>query len=213
LIWICSALARYSAVTPNRPEATCLIFDFSTSPSLSSMFLCDPVRASRGAQRFARLDGREAPAVLAAFAGVRFAATRFIATASVVCASIEIEPCDIAPVEKTLDDLGGGLDFFDRNGFYVAEAKLEQPAEGHVSLRLVVDDGAVFPVGLRGVLPRDCCISDRVRRPHVLLAATRQAYSPPLQHRFQHRVVLVETRPCGCGSPLRNLENIYAPDR
>jgi len=27
------ALARYSAVTPNRPEATCLIFDLSTSPS------------------------------------------------------------------------------------------------------------------------------------------------------------------------------------
>src|SRR5258706_11736688 len=27
--------------------------------------------------------------------------TRFIATASVVCASIEIEPCDIAPVERS----------------------------------------------------------------------------------------------------------------
>ena len=29
LIWICSADARYSAVTPKRPDATCLIFDFS----------------------------------------------------------------------------------------------------------------------------------------------------------------------------------------
>ncbi|MNC89820.1 hypothetical protein D3C83_58180 [compost metagenome] len=37
LICSISALARYSAVTPKRPEATCLIFDLSESPSRSGM--------------------------------------------------------------------------------------------------------------------------------------------------------------------------------
>src|SRR6476661_8490053 len=32
LIWISSALTRYSLVTPNRPEATCLIFERLLSP-------------------------------------------------------------------------------------------------------------------------------------------------------------------------------------
>src|SRR3569832_2474020 len=33
LIWICSADTRYSVVTPKRPDATCLIFERSASPS------------------------------------------------------------------------------------------------------------------------------------------------------------------------------------
>ncbi len=33
LIWIWSALTRYSVVTPKRPEATCLIFERSESPA------------------------------------------------------------------------------------------------------------------------------------------------------------------------------------
>lgn len=37
LIWIWSADARYSAVTPKRPDATCLIFERSESPSFSGM--------------------------------------------------------------------------------------------------------------------------------------------------------------------------------
>ena len=32
LIWIISEFERYSAVTPNRPEATCLIADLIESP-------------------------------------------------------------------------------------------------------------------------------------------------------------------------------------
>src|SRR6267154_4453493 len=177
--------------------------------------LCNPVRAQPRAQRFARLDGREAPAVLAAFAGVRFAAhaghrhgkrgVRFDRNRAVRHRA----------GRETLDDLGGGLDFFDRNGFYVAEAKLEQPAVGHVSLRLVVDDGGVFPVGLRGVLPRRLLqFRDRVRRPHVLLAAHAPGVlAARFQHRFQHRVVLVERSLVDADRLFGNLENIYAPDR
>jgi hypothetical protein len=37
LIWIWSADARYSAVTPKRPEATCLIRERSESPGASGM--------------------------------------------------------------------------------------------------------------------------------------------------------------------------------
>ncbi len=36
LIWIWSAEDRYSAVTPKRPEATCLIFERSESPFFSA---------------------------------------------------------------------------------------------------------------------------------------------------------------------------------
>ena len=35
LIWISLALTRYSLVTPNRPEATCLMAEFSSVPSLA----------------------------------------------------------------------------------------------------------------------------------------------------------------------------------
>ncbi len=49
LIWICSAEARYSAVTPKRPEATCLIFDLSESPALSSRSRSIRFRPSRPA--------------------------------------------------------------------------------------------------------------------------------------------------------------------
>ncbi len=37
LIWSWSALTRYSAVTPKRPEATCLIVERSESPSRTAM--------------------------------------------------------------------------------------------------------------------------------------------------------------------------------
>ena len=36
LIWIWSADVRYAAVTPKRPDATCLIFERSESPSFSA---------------------------------------------------------------------------------------------------------------------------------------------------------------------------------
>jgi hypothetical protein len=45
LIWIWSADDRYSAVTPKRPDATCLMRERSESPSCSAMststFLAD----------------------------------------------------------------------------------------------------------------------------------------------------------------------------
>ena len=78
-----SAFVRYSAVTPKRPEATCLIaLRRSGSWSRSASSPPSPV-----------LD---------------FAPNRFMAIARVSCASWEIEPYDMAPVENrlTIDETG-----------------------------------------------------------------------------------------------------------
>jgi hypothetical protein len=72
---------------------------------------------------------------------------------------------------EALDDLPGRLDFLERHGL-AGRADVEQAAQGHEALRLVVDELGVFLVGLdlagaRGVLQ----LGDGFRRPHVLLAA------------------------------------------
>src|SRR5947209_3466932 len=79
LICIASELTRYSAVTPKRPEATCLIAERIESPFGSGLKRSD---SSPPSPVF------DLPPM------------RFIAIASVVCASREIEPNDIAPVEN-----------------------------------------------------------------------------------------------------------------
>jgi len=102
LIWIWSALTRYSVVTPKRPEATCLIAERSESPACNSRsramrfspITCDSLIASvSGLNRI----GYSPPSPV-----FDLPPMRFIATASVVCASVEIEPSDIAPVTKRL---------------------------------------------------------------------------------------------------------------
>ena len=82
-ILICrtSALTRYSVVTPNRPEATCLIAERIESP------------LSSGLNRVAS----SPPSPVLDLPPIRF-----IAIASVVCASRLIEPKLIAPVAKRL---------------------------------------------------------------------------------------------------------------
>src|SRR6201997_3101778 len=76
-ILICrsSALARYSAVTPKRPLATCLIAERMESPLGSGL---------------KRSDSSPPSPVF------DFPPIRFMAIASVVCASREIEPNDMA---------------------------------------------------------------------------------------------------------------------
>src|SRR5437879_9150520 len=80
-ILICrsSALVRYSEVTPNLPEATCLIAERRRSPLPS------------GTNRF----GSSPPSPV-----LDLPPMRFIAIAMVSWASAEIAPYDIAPVEN-----------------------------------------------------------------------------------------------------------------
>ena len=83
-ILICSwsADARYSAVTPKRADATCLIFERRLSPALQRNVVLDGALPMHDRQRVAVLDralarahlGAIAQRVLAAFAGVRLAA-------------------------------------------------------------------------------------------------------------------------------------------
>src|SRR5947209_10824304 len=88
-ILICnsSALTRYSLVTPNRPEATCLI----------ALRLLSPL--GRGLYRAA--SSPPSPVLL-------LPPIRFMAIARVSCASPLIEPYDIAPVANrlTIDSTG-----------------------------------------------------------------------------------------------------------
>ena len=71
LIWMSSALTRYSEVTPNRPEATCLMALRRRSPLAS----------------FAKRSGSSPPSPVLDRPPIRF-----MAMASVSWASAEIEP-------------------------------------------------------------------------------------------------------------------------
>jgi hypothetical protein len=118
-ILICSwsALARYSAVTPKRPEATCLIAERRLSPALSRMSRemrplpmtsASVVSCVSGAKRL-----RSSPPSPV----FDLPPMRFIATASVLCASVEIEPSDMAPVAKRLTiSLAGSTSSIDTAG-------------------------------------------------------------------------------------------------
>ena len=79
LIWISSALTKYSLVTPNLPEAACLIADRRRSPFSSGVYLLES----------------SPPSPVFDLAPIRF-----MAIANVSWASAEIDPYDIAPVEN-----------------------------------------------------------------------------------------------------------------
>ncbi len=81
LIWMSSALTRYSVVTPKRPDATCLMAERMESPFGSGLKRSDSSPPSPVLER---------------------PPTRFMAMASVVCASRLIEPKLMAPVAKRL---------------------------------------------------------------------------------------------------------------
>src|SRR5436305_14125776 len=87
LIWSSSALTRYSLVTPNRPDATCLIALRLLSPS--------------GKGRNRDESSPPSPVLLRP-------PSRFMAMARVSCASPLIDPYDIAPVANrlTIDSTG-----------------------------------------------------------------------------------------------------------
>ena len=75
------AFDKYSVVTPNLPDATCLILEFMESPF------------GNGVKR----DFSSPPSPV-----FDRPPSRFIAIAKVVCASVEIDPSDMAPVANLL---------------------------------------------------------------------------------------------------------------
>src|SRR5699024_682057 len=91
LIWISRALTRYLDVTPNRPEATCLMAELRSVP-----------RRSISSPPSPEFD---------------FPCRRFMARARVSWASLEMDPYDMAPVlnrvtmESTLSTSSMGTPF------------------------------------------------------------------------------------------------------
>src|SRR5882757_3166248 len=132
LICIMSELTRYSAVTPKRPDATCLMADRIESPFGSGL----------------KRSVSSPPSPVFDLPPIRF-----IAMASVVWASREIEPNDMAPV-KSLHDACGGLDLVKRNGLAAVvfgSPDAEQSANGKEPLGLFVAHPGISFVGVRQI--------------------------------------------------------------
>ena len=171
LIWISSALTRYSVVTPNRPLATCLIAERIESP------------LGRRAKRSA--SSPPSPVL-------DLPPMRFIATARVVCASRLIEPKLIAPGGELLDDLAGGLDL-GQGERLVGLPQRHQPANGQQALRLVVDLGREFQIFGRQIAANGVLqAGDAGRGPGMLLAPQPQPVHPAdIEHVAIDRVVAI----------------------
>ena len=92
---------------------------------------------------------------------------------------------------ETFDDFGRRLDLLQRDGFGRVDLELEQAAQRHVALALVVDDLRVFLVGAEvvgtgGVLQ----LGNRIRRPHVLFTTRPPSvFAACVQHGGQDRIV------------------------
>src|SRR5262249_51516976 len=170
LICIMLALARYSAVTPNRPDATCLMAERIESPFAS--------RLKRSAS--------SPPSPV-----FDLPPMRFMAMASVVCASREIEPKLMAPVEKRLTILAAGSTSSSATrwgpGFF-GRLQPEQPAQGHQLLGLVVDLLRVAAILVGQVAAhRVLQVGDHRRPPHVGFAAdTVGVFAADIERARQH---------------------------
>mmetsp|Transcript_117754 Transcript_117754/g.311112 ORF Transcript_117754/g.311112 Transcript_117754/m.311112 type:complete len:230 (+) Transcript_117754:324-1013(+) len=101
LICISSALARYSAVTPKRPEATCLIFERTESVSNRS-HSAEPIFSLPSFTGLKR-SGSSPPSPV-----LLLPPARFIAMAMARWASSEMDPSEAAPVQKRLTMLAAG---------------------------------------------------------------------------------------------------------
>ena len=92
---------------------------------------------------------------------------------------------------EALDDLLGRFDFFQRNRARRVHLELEQAAQRHVALALIVDQVRVFLVRLVRIRARRMLqLGDRIRRPHVLFAADAVGvFAAGVQHVRQHRCI------------------------
>ncbi len=92
---------------------------------------------------------------------------------------------------EALDDLGRRLDLVDRDRLRRVDDELEQAAQRHVALGLVVDEAREFLVRLVAVRAHAVLqLGDRVGRPHVLFAAHAPGVlAAGVEHSGEHRVV------------------------
>ncbi len=124
-------------------------------------------RAHRVAAGQADVAGR----ILAALAGVGFAADAVHGDGQGGVRLVGDGSQRHGPGGEALDDLAGGLDLVEGDGD-LGVLDLEEPAQGHEPLALIVDEPGVLPVGR--VAPRAGGVlelGDGLARPHVGLAA------------------------------------------
>ena len=98
LIWISSAFTRYSAVTPKRPDAICLVLLFRDMPSSV------PENLS--------LSSPPSPVLL-------LVPRKFMARARASCASLLMAPNDMAPVTKCFTMFSTGSTSSMGTGFFL----------------------------------------------------------------------------------------------
>ena len=114
---------------------------------------------------------------------------------------------------EALDDLGRRFHLFQRDRLGRIDLELEQPAQRHVTLALVVDDLRVFLVGLELARARAVLqLGNGIRRPHVLFAAHAPGVlAAGVEHVGQHRVV-AEGRAVHADRLFRHLEHADTAD-
>ncbi len=171
----------------------------------------DDALDARG-QRLARLHGRIATRVLAAFAGVRLAADPIHRHGERRVRFGRDRAQAHRARREALDDLGRGFDFLERHGL-ARMAEFEEPAQRQHALRLVVDQRRVFLVRLRA--PGARCVlqlGDRVRRPHVVFAADAIVVLATDVERVAQQRRIAECRPMQPRRFLGDLEQADALD-
>ena len=173
LICIMLELTRYSAVTPKRPDATCLMAERMESPLGSGL------KRSASSPPSPVFD---------------LPPMRFMAMASVVCASRLIEPKLIAPGREAPHDVGRRLDLVERHRLaphLLRALHAEQAAQGHQLLGLVVDLARERAVLVGQVAAhRVLQVGDHGRPPHVRLAADAVGIlAADIERVLQHRHV------------------------
>ena len=112
---------------------------------------------------------------------------------------------------KTLDDFGGTFHLVQRNRLGRIDLELEQAAQGQVAAALVVDDLGVFLVGAEVVGAGAVLqFGNRIRRPHMLLAARPPGiFATGVERVGQHRVG-AECGAVHANGLFGNLEYAYA---
>src|SRR6185295_3058657 len=204
-------LVRAIEILCGHPEAArCDLFDLGAQGIALEQrdIALDPIPSQTARQRFTRVDGGVPAWILAALAGIGFSADavhgdgecgmRFGRNRSQRhCASGEASY-----------DLLGGLDFFDGYRLRGIYAELEQSAQRHMPLRLVVDDFRIVPERLETVRSGGMLqFGYGFGCPHVFFATQPESiFSTGIQCAGQDRIV-AESRQVQAYRLFGNLKN------
>src|SRR6218665_879596 len=211
LIWIWSADERYSAVTPKRPEATCLMRLRSESPPCSgraTSALSAPIPPFPQSPPLLTIPLSSPP--LAVFA-IAADAVQGHGRRAMRLGGDRTQRRRAGG--KALDDFPGRLDLIDGNRLGRIDPELEQAAQRHPAPGPGADDLGVLLVGVPVVGAGAVLqFGNRVGRPHMLFATDAPGvFTAGIEHRGQHRGV-AKGRLVHADGFFGDLEHAYAFD-